>query len=74
MTEEKLRNANKLKDEIEKAKYNIRLLKEQAVIALITDHGMGKIENRLSDVGVRDVLIRHYTESLEMLEKEFEKI
>lgn len=74
MTEEKLRNANKLKDEIEKAKYNIRLLKEQAVIALITDHGMGKIENRLSDVEVRDVLIRHYTERLEMLEKEFEKI
>lgn len=76
MTEEQFIKANKLKDKIRDANRNIDLLlKEQAIITLISEQqGMSRVEYRLYDSDVREVLVQYYRKRLETLEKEFEEL
>lgn len=74
MTAEQLMKANEIQSGIRNVIQNITLLKEQSVIALISEKGCGKLEHRLNDDDVREVLIRHYQNRLETLEKEFKEL
>lgn len=74
MTVEQLNLANKLQEDIYNAKRNISMLKENTIIALLSEQGMGKVEYRLNDEDVRELLIQHYTKRLEILKNKFDEL